>query len=88
MADNTTTYTLTGAWSSTNRYTAGSETDVLLSNTGTGLMRFATTTDDTAPTLDVAEAHPLQNGQGRAMTLAAGTRLWLAGAGQTAAIEV
>lgn len=87
MADNTTIYTLTSEWNATNRYTAGSETDVLLSNVGRGWLRWATTTTTTAPTILENTGHKVSGNNPRAMTLAAGTYLWLVGEGK-AALEV
>lgn len=87
MADNTTIYDLVTGWSATNRYTASGDTDVLVSNVGGGWLRWATTTDDTAPTIPYSSGHMIKPGEGRAMTLADGARLWLAGTDK-AALEV
>ena len=93
MADRTTKYTLTNAWSSTNRYTAAGDTDVLLVNNNGGKQRvaFAETTNDTAPTMLPHEASILNAGENFGWTLLDTTRLWMAlanGSEGTAALTV
>lgn len=74
-------------WSSAARYTASGETEIMLSNSGGGLMFWAITAGDTAPTVVVRKCHPLKALQSIAMTLADTERLWIAGANGSAAVE-
>jgi len=87
-----TNYTLTGAASASNRYTASGSTDVLLSNTSEShVVAWTTTTDDNAPAVAPSLWNKIAPLGGRAMTLPDGRRLWMAcpyGAPVTAALEV
>lgn len=87
-----TNYTLTGAASATNRYTASAETDIALSNSSEAhAMSWTITANDTAPTAHPANWGKIAPMEMRAMTLANGDRLWMACAsGQpvVAALEV
>lgn len=75
-----TSYTLTTAWSATNRYLAAAETGVLLSHPGTTRENIAfTTTMSTAdPTITPAQAAKLAPLEKFPMTLVAGEYLWMA----------
>jgi len=85
----TTVLTVGKLWAAAGRYTASGETEIMLSNTGGGMQRWATTADDTAPTILPNQAHPLPPLTSRAMTLPDTVRLWVVGASKgTAAIEV
>lgn len=66
------------AWPDTPQYTAASEMDVEIINPRPETVKWITTPDDTKPTLPETDASPIGPGQSRAITLAAGERLWLA----------
>lgn len=80
--------TLTADWSATNRYTANTAVDILLSNPSSGIVYFALTSDDTMPALSAKRAHPLRPKSGQPMQLSIGERLWIAGEDAFAVIEV
>jgi len=84
----TTPYTLFANWDAANRHTASGETDIILSNTGGRIVSWVLTTSDTTPTLPIGQGHPLMPFRSRAMKLAAGERIWFAGAGATASLGV
>lgn len=76
-----TTYTATTDWSSTNRLTALSATDVLISYpniTGAGAIAFSTTMGDFTPSITTADAAKVFPGGNIGIRLDAGERLWLA----------
>lgn len=72
MAD--TDYDLTTTRSATNRYTAASDVDVLLSASGGFALRWSITPDDTVPTVT---GHPLEPNNSQALQLKTGDRLWM-----------
>lgn len=76
-----TTFALAPSWDVANRYTAASDVDVLLTNSGNATMVFEITTSDSIPALSVGDGHQLLAGANRAMQLKAGYRLWLASLG-------
>lgn len=94
MADLTTKYTVTPAWSSSARITASAELPILISNTSQFLWLVCAVTDnDTIPNLNPVkgEGIPVQQGESFAMTLANGQRFWMAtrsGDGDYAAVTV
>jgi hypothetical protein len=76
-----TPYSLTDNWSATNRYTAGANIDVCLSNPlsdADHIIAWTTTTSDTAPTITVSQGNKIRPLDGRAMSLISGDRLWMA----------
>lgn len=79
---------LNDSWQASARYTAVADTDILLGNIGANYLRWSTTSDDTAPLITVGQAQIIQAFEERSMTLKAGTRIWLAGEGTTAAMEI
>ena len=83
-----TEYTLTADWSATNRYTAGADVDVLISNPSGYSLRFELTGTDATPALAARRGHPIGPGQSRAMQLTSGERLWLVGEGAIAVVAV
>lgn len=85
----TTVYTLESGWSATNRYTAGSETDVQVSNPNdTTAIHWTITTSDTVPSTDPANANKILVGDKQSLTLATGDRLWVCGSKGYATLEV
>lgn len=86
MADSV--YTLSSSWSSSARYTAGSETEVNLANPNDDtVISWITTASDSTPSDDVVTANKIPPYGDKAITLAAGTRLWIAGAKGFARVE-
>lgn len=88
MADRDTLFRPVATWSDANRYTASGDTDIILSSSGAGTLYFWRTTDDTEPTEKPSNAHPIKSGDYRAIELANGQRLWLAGAASIAVLGV
>ena len=73
------TYKPAASWNASNRHTAISDQDILLSNVSSDTIRFEITVDDATPVLDAALGHSVQPGRSIAMQLKSGERLWLVG---------
>lgn len=76
-----TTYTLTKGWSTTNRYLAAAQIDVLLINPvvkGGMNIVWTTTTSAGVPTLLPEHAANIKPEESQSMTLASGEYLWIA----------
>jgi hypothetical protein len=74
-----TPYDPTPAWAAGARYTASGETPVRIANLNVetkSWIGYATTVDDTAPTIDRAYAIPVAPGGVKDITLADTERLW------------
>ena len=82
------TAVLPDAWQAANRFTAAADTDVILSNPSSDIVYFALTTSDTPPAASPRRTNPLKPNERQPMVLASGERLWVAGYGAYAAIEV
>jgi len=82
------TYNPATGWTASNRHTALSDQDILLSNVGGASVRFEITNDDTAPILDAGLGHTIQPGRSLAMQLKSGERLWLTGENAQATLLV
>ena len=73
-----TAYTaMTNAWSTSNRYQAVADVDVLISTTSGGPGVFEIGTSST-PAISPGQGHPIQRGESRALQLKTGEYLWLA----------
>ena len=74
-----TVYPAFSTWNASARYTAAAAVDVLLSSPTDHDIKFTLTSSDTAPTLDPNFASIVPGRNSRAMQLAIGERLWIAG---------
>lgn len=83
----TTVLQVTDDWSAAGRYTSSGVTELNFSNSGGGLKRWVTTTDDTLPVIRVSVASPIPPLMDKAMTLNDGDRIWFAGAKGTVTVE-
>lgn len=86
-------YQIGKTWGASARYTATAVVDVLISNPmGCGVVGFAITSDDTAPTISPMHAAPIRPLSSVPIVLGAGDRLWLASLsqvdGMTATVQV
>lgn len=84
----TTAYSLADDWTTQNRFTANGETDIILSNTGSRVVTWSLTDDDTEPSISSKQGHPILPFQNQAMRLKDGERIWIAGANATASLGV
>lgn len=83
-----TVFNPSATWASGNRFTATTETDIMLSNPSNGVLRWAITADDTAPAISAAFGHPVRPNNSTSMQLMPGERIWFAGANAIATLEV
>jgi hypothetical protein len=78
---------LENEWSASSRSFFAVETDILLSNPSDSMLFFTTSADTATPVVGVRHCNPVSPKSARAMTMPAGTYLWLGGDGAIANIE-